>query len=159
MLACSAAPAVGKHSDTHGTIRLMSTVACPCCGYLTLDQEGLFNLCDVCGWEDDPDARGDAEARNANGIRLVAAQANMPDSALTTKTRFTGCAHRVRSSSHRTRHGPRREDQLICASVTEYTPRNIRSRSPASYAVAGCASMRLWILSRRWSGRSVNGTN
>ena len=54
----------------------MPRFACPCCGYLTLDQEGLFNVCHVCGWEDDPDARRDAKARNANGVRLITAQAN-----------------------------------------------------------------------------------
>lgn len=28
---------------------------CPCCGYLTLDQEppGTFQICEVCNWEDD----------------------------------------------------------------------------------------------------------
>lgn len=30
--------------------------ACPCCGYLTLDEEppGTFLMCEVCWWEDDP---------------------------------------------------------------------------------------------------------
>lgn len=28
---------------------------CPCCGYLTFDEEpsGTFEICPVCGWEDD----------------------------------------------------------------------------------------------------------
>ena len=34
----------------------MAKYACPCCGYLTLDQEppGTFRMCEVCLWEDDP---------------------------------------------------------------------------------------------------------
>lgn len=27
---------------------------CPCCGQRTLDDLGAFEICDVCGWEDDP---------------------------------------------------------------------------------------------------------
>ncbi|HPE59546.1 MAG TPA: CPCC family cysteine-rich protein [Thiolinea sp.] len=29
--------------------------ACPCCGYLTFDEEppGTFEICPICGWEDD----------------------------------------------------------------------------------------------------------
>ena len=52
---------------------------CPCCGYLTLDEEppGTFYICDVCWWEDDlvqfhnPDFRG-----GANGPSLNEARAN-----------------------------------------------------------------------------------
>ena len=27
---------------------------CPCCGQLTIDDPGSWEICDVCGWEDDP---------------------------------------------------------------------------------------------------------
>lgn len=27
--------------------------ACPCCGYLTLDERGGYDICPVCYWEDD----------------------------------------------------------------------------------------------------------
>ena len=27
--------------------------ACPCCGYLTLEDRGGYNICPVCFWEDD----------------------------------------------------------------------------------------------------------
>ncbi len=26
---------------------------CPCCDYFTLDRRGDFDICPVCGWEDD----------------------------------------------------------------------------------------------------------
>ena len=26
---------------------------CPCCGHGTLDERGAYEICDVCGWEDD----------------------------------------------------------------------------------------------------------
>jgi hypothetical protein len=26
---------------------------CPCCGYLTLSDRGLFEICPVCFWQDD----------------------------------------------------------------------------------------------------------
>jgi hypothetical protein len=26
---------------------------CPCCGYLVLDEAGLYDICPICGWEDD----------------------------------------------------------------------------------------------------------
>lgn len=27
---------------------------CPCCGSLTVGEPGSYEVCDVCGWEDDP---------------------------------------------------------------------------------------------------------
>lgn len=29
-------------------------IACPCCGCLTLESAGRFDICEVCFWEDDP---------------------------------------------------------------------------------------------------------
>ena len=64
----------------------MGARACACCGYLTLDTEGLlsedeihfanFQNCEVCGWEDDYVARRYPHARSSNGMRLVDGQAN-----------------------------------------------------------------------------------
>lgn len=47
--------------------------ACPCCGYLTLNQEppGTFQLCEVCWWEDDPIQFDDHNSEGgANGPSL-----------------------------------------------------------------------------------------
>ena len=27
---------------------------CPVCGKYEFEEQGYFNICDVCGWEDDP---------------------------------------------------------------------------------------------------------
>lgn len=32
----------------------MSKYKCPVCGNFELDKEGAFEICEVCGWEDDP---------------------------------------------------------------------------------------------------------
>jgi hypothetical protein len=52
---------------------------CPCCGFLTFfgETRGTFDICQVCGWEDDevqfksPDREG-----GANGVSLNEARAN-----------------------------------------------------------------------------------
>lgn len=42
---------------------------CPCCGFLTLDERGTFEICPVCFWEDDGQEAtmltGSAAARTA----------------------------------------------------------------------------------------------
>jgi hypothetical protein len=35
--------------------------ACPCCGYLTLDSRGDYEICAVCFWEDDGQVEDDAD--------------------------------------------------------------------------------------------------
>lgn len=35
--------------------------ACPCCRFLTLDEQGGFELCPVCYWEDDGQDDHDAD--------------------------------------------------------------------------------------------------
>jgi Cysteine-rich CPCC len=35
--------------------------ACPCCGYLTLDTRGEYQICQVCFWEDDGQDDRDAD--------------------------------------------------------------------------------------------------
>lgn len=48
---------------------------CPCCGQKTLESEHMFDICPVCGWEDDnvqfsnPDFRGGANFFSLNEYR------------------------------------------------------------------------------------------
>ena len=51
---------------------------CPCCGYRTLDKNMLFNVCEICFWEDDPIQSLDPDYKGgANGdITLREAQQN-----------------------------------------------------------------------------------
>ncbi|WP_345552523.1 CPCC family cysteine-rich protein [Microbulbifer aestuariivivens] len=52
---------------------------CPCCGYKTLDEPatGTFDICDLCGWEDDTVQNQDPDYEGgANGICLREAQHN-----------------------------------------------------------------------------------
>jgi len=55
-----------------------SRLACPCCGYLTLPSRGWYEICPVCGWEDDGQDDHDAdENRGApNKVSLVQAREN-----------------------------------------------------------------------------------
>ncbi len=52
---------------------------CPCCGYLTFDEEpsGSFDICPVCYWEDDDTQNNDPTyGDGANGISLNTAKEN-----------------------------------------------------------------------------------
>jgi Protein of unknown function (DUF4240)/Cysteine-rich CPCC len=46
-----------------GAVRLLQP--CPCCGYLTVDEPGSWEICDICGWEDDDFVRGDPDEFSA----------------------------------------------------------------------------------------------
>ncbi len=51
--------------------------ACPCCGFHTLDEQppGTFEICDVCGWEDDDVQASDPDySGGANVLSLREAQ-------------------------------------------------------------------------------------
>lgn len=53
--------------------------ACPCCGYLTLEESppGTYEICEVCGWEDDHLQFSDPKLRGgANRLSLDEARAN-----------------------------------------------------------------------------------
>ncbi|WP_328943405.1 CPCC family cysteine-rich protein [Streptomyces sp. NBC_00250] len=39
----------------------VSPYRCPCCGFLTLDERGSFDICPVCFWEDDGQDDHDAD--------------------------------------------------------------------------------------------------
>jgi hypothetical protein len=49
--------------------------ACPCCTQLTLPCDGQFEICDVCGWQDDqvqlddPEHEGGANVLSLNQAR------------------------------------------------------------------------------------------
>lgn len=40
-------------------IQMKAFYACPCCGNKTLSELDVYEVCDVCGWEDDPAQRSD----------------------------------------------------------------------------------------------------
>lgn len=53
--------------------------ACPCCAYLTFDEEppGTFEICPVCGWEDDEvQFRDPTYNGGANAVSLEEARKN-----------------------------------------------------------------------------------
>lgn len=61
-----------------GGVEVVERFRCPCCGCLTLDERGAYDICEVCYWEDDgqddpnPDATG-----GPNGyLSLTQARAN-----------------------------------------------------------------------------------
>jgi hypothetical protein len=48
---------------------------CPCCGSRTLGALGSYEICDVCGWEDDPVQSADPDyAGGANHESLNSAR-------------------------------------------------------------------------------------
>lgn len=48
---------------------------CPCCGSKVFTTEGEYELCDVCGWEDDPVQSTDSDyAGGANKLSLTEAR-------------------------------------------------------------------------------------
>ena len=52
-------------------------IACLCCGFLTIDERGGYEICPVCGWEDDPVQARDASYRGgANDCSLNEAKVN-----------------------------------------------------------------------------------
>jgi hypothetical protein len=64
-------------TSLHATPRSAVAYACPCCGYLTLDEapSGTYFICEVCFWEDDgiqfrnPDYEGGANKVSLNQAR------------------------------------------------------------------------------------------
>ncbi len=74
---------IGHHdSFANGSpqqLRCVSRYACPCCGYLSLDEEppGTFLMCEVCWWEDDPVQFDDPNySGGANAVSLRQAREN-----------------------------------------------------------------------------------
>lgn len=49
----------------------MDKAKCPCCGQYTLDEADVWEICDNCGWEDDPVHSSDPNlAGGANHLSL-----------------------------------------------------------------------------------------
>lgn len=53
----------------------MTKIACPCCGCLTLEVRGRYDICPVCFWEDDG-SNSDNELSAPNHCTLGEARAN-----------------------------------------------------------------------------------
>ena len=52
-------------------------LACPCCGYETLDEIGIYDICPICFWEDSPVQRHLIDQGGGpNPMSLLDAQAN-----------------------------------------------------------------------------------
>lgn len=50
---------------------------CPCCGSDTLGERGTYEVCETCGWEDDPIQSNDPEytgGANAESLRSAREQ-------------------------------------------------------------------------------------
>lgn len=50
-------------------------LTCPCCSSKTISEAGVYEICEICGWEDDPtqsrlpDYRGGANEESLNEAR------------------------------------------------------------------------------------------
>ena len=51
-------------------------VECPCCKSMSFEEAGVWDICSVCGWEDDPVQEKYPEAGGANKVSLRQAQEN-----------------------------------------------------------------------------------
>jgi hypothetical protein len=72
------------YTDTHSIHRAERDrpYACPCCGYLTLDSRGNYEICAVCFWEDDGQDDHDAEVVRGGpnrGLSLAQARLNFAE--------------------------------------------------------------------------------
>lgn len=59
--------------------------ACPCCGNKSFSEVNAYEICDFCGWEDDPIQRSDPEFEGGANIQSLSqarerwlAQQNQP---------------------------------------------------------------------------------
>ena len=58
---------------------------CPCCGYYTLDNEGMYDICPVCFWEDNDEVENPNEYDDCNKISLAEARKNYLEFGASTK--------------------------------------------------------------------------
>jgi hypothetical protein len=53
------------------TLAFSELAPCPCCRSRTISEPGTYEICDVCGWEDDPVQSADPDYRGgANKMSL-----------------------------------------------------------------------------------------
>ena len=91
--------------------------ACPCCGYLTLEERGSYGICSVCFWEDDGQDDHDADVVRGgpNGsLSLTQARANFAEIGASDPGDLEHVRPRRGTPSHlhRTRPSPRRLARL-----------------------------------------------
>jgi hypothetical protein len=72
-----------------------SLYRCPCCGHRTLDERGVYDICQVCYWEDDGQDDHDAdEVRGGPNYELSLTQARQ------NFREFGACSRRVLPHVH-----------------------------------------------------------
>ena len=55
--------------------KLNKRLPCPCCGTLALSEPGAYEICQICGWEDDPVQAADPKYKGgANRLSLAEAR-------------------------------------------------------------------------------------
>jgi hypothetical protein len=83
---------------------------CPCCLYKTLGERGGYEICDVCGWEDD--GQDDVDADQSGGPIAKDFGVRGPNGALTlTQARANFKSYGARDESARTYVRPPRPDE------------------------------------------------
>jgi hypothetical protein len=77
---------------------------CACCGFLTLaDPTGeSWDICEVCGWQDDPVDNADTDVLGPNKVKLSVARANF--------AQFKAVTRRIDNKGPRLR--PPRPDEI-----------------------------------------------
>lgn len=55
---------------------LRGKITCPCCGYKTLSEARVYEICSICFWEDDPYQRDRVKETGANNVSLAEGQVN-----------------------------------------------------------------------------------
>lgn len=60
---------------THNA-KFLKKYKCPCCGYYTLDSEGMYDICPVCFWEDNNEVEDPNEYDDCNKMSLNEARKN-----------------------------------------------------------------------------------
>ena len=69
---------------THNA-KFLKKYKCPCCGYYTLDSEGMYDICPVCFWEDNDEVEDPHEYDDCNKISLAEARKNYLEFGASTK--------------------------------------------------------------------------